>query len=60
MAGRAVSVVELFQFSTVRALAAHLDQPVDEGGAATVATTAAETGQDRAALRREMMRRGRR
>ncbi|HEU4561210.1 MAG TPA: amino acid adenylation domain-containing protein, partial [Longimicrobium sp.] len=58
--GRPVSVVDLFQFSTIRALAAHLDQPVEEGEAAKPETTAAETGQDRAATRREMMRRGRR
>ncbi|HYH79782.1 MAG TPA: amino acid adenylation domain-containing protein [Longimicrobium sp.] len=57
--GRPVSVIDLFQFSTVRALSAHLDQPAGDG-AAKPDTTAAETGQDRAALRREMLRRGRR
>jgi amino acid adenylation domain-containing protein len=57
--GRAVTVIELFQFSTARALAAHLDEAQD-GEDAKPDTTAAATGQDRAALRREMMRRGRR
>ncbi|HET7232476.1 MAG TPA: phosphopantetheine-binding protein, partial [Longimicrobium sp.] len=61
--GRPVTVVDLFQFSTVRALAAHLDAQAAEaesGEAAKPDTAAAETGQDRAAMRREMMRRGRR
>jgi len=59
--GRRVSVIDLFQFSTVRALAEHLEQQAGDGDAAPRPdTTAAETGQDRAALRREMMRRGRR
>ena len=59
-AGRPVTVVDLFQFSTVRALAEHLGQAPDEGDAAKPDTAAAEAGQDRAALRRQMMRRARR
>jgi len=61
--GVPVSVIDLFQFSTVRALAAHLEQQAADaaaGEAPKVDTAAAETGQDRAATRREMMRRGRR
>lgn len=61
--GLPVSVIDLFQFSTVRALAAHLEQQAADaqaGEAPRADTAAAETGQDRAALRREMMRRGRR
>jgi amino acid adenylation domain-containing protein len=58
--GRPVSVIDLFQFSTVRALAEHLEQQAEDGDAAPRPDTAAETGQDRAALRREMLRRGRR
>jgi amino acid adenylation domain-containing protein len=59
--GRPVSVIDLFQFSTVRTLAAHLEQQAADGDSAPKPdTAAAETGQDRAALRREMMRRGRR
>jgi len=57
--GRAVGVIDLFQFSTVRALAEHLDAPaetVPEEGA----PAAPKPGEDRAATRREMLRRGRR
>jgi amino acid adenylation domain-containing protein len=56
--GRAVGVIDLFQFSTVRALAEHLDAPSEvpaEDGSA-----APKPGEDRAAMRREMLRRGRR
>ena len=55
-----VSVIDLFQFSTVRALAAHLDRGRADTGAPKHDTAAAHTGHDRAALRREMLRRARR
>jgi hypothetical protein len=55
--GRPVTVVDLFQFSTVRALAAHLDPAPDEAEAAGPGTEPAETGQDRVTMRRAMMRR---
>jgi amino acid adenylation domain-containing protein len=58
--GRPVTVVDLFQFSTVRALAAHLDPTPDAGEAATPEAAADEPEQDRGAMRRAMMRRGRR
>ncbi|HVG43698.1 MAG TPA: amino acid adenylation domain-containing protein [Longimicrobium sp.] len=56
--GRAVGVIDLFQFSTVRALAAHLDTPADAGAGED--SPAPKPGEDRAAMRREMLRRGRR
>ncbi|HEU4884066.1 MAG TPA: amino acid adenylation domain-containing protein [Longimicrobium sp.] len=59
-AGRPVTVVDLFQFSTVRALAAHLDSAPDAGVTARPDTAAEEPEQDRGAMRRAMMRRGRR
>jgi acyl-CoA synthetase (AMP-forming)/AMP-acid ligase II len=56
--GREVGVIDLFQFSTVRALAAHLEARGAAGG--LVESPGAQAGQDRAAVRREMLRRGRR
>jgi amino acid adenylation domain-containing protein len=61
--GRTVGVIDLFQFSTVRTLAAHLDARPEagaEGPPAAEASPGAQAGQDRAAVRREMLRRGRR
>jgi phosphopantetheine binding protein len=58
--GVEVSVIDLFQYSTVRQLAEHVDARRAEGGAPHDDTAAAQAGQDRAAMRREMMRRGRR
>ncbi|MFL5383056.1 MAG: phosphopantetheine-binding protein, partial [Longimicrobiaceae bacterium] len=59
--GREVGVIDLFQFSTVRALAEHLDAQAAAGdGAAEDSPPAAKPGEDRAAMRREMLRRGRR
>ncbi len=47
---RELSVVELFQFPTIRSLARRLDQAVDTGRAASV-------GRDRGAARRALLRR---
>ncbi|MBV9108182.1 MAG: non-ribosomal peptide synthetase, partial [Gemmatimonadetes bacterium] len=68
-----VAMLDLFQFPTVRTLAAHLDAarradpPPAQGdaspeqpSAAPVADAAARAGFDRAALRRELLRRGKR
>jgi acyl-CoA synthetase (AMP-forming)/AMP-acid ligase II/acyl carrier protein len=54
-----VSVIDLFQFPTVRALAAYLDKRRGDAGAPKHDTAAAAVGHDRAALRRELLRRGR-
>jgi aryl carrier-like protein len=53
-----VTVIDLFRFPTVRALAAHLAAPASEADARPAADDA-QPGHDRAALRREMMRRRR-
>ena len=60
--GHAVGVIDLFQFSTVRALAEHLDAQAAAayGAFGDYAAPAAKPGEDRAATRREMLRRGRR
>ncbi|HEX6747472.1 MAG TPA: amino acid adenylation domain-containing protein [Longimicrobium sp.] len=59
-----VSVIDLFQFATVRQLAEQLDArakaaaaPDDPAAAPRDETAAAQVGQDRAAMRREMLRR---
>jgi len=65
--GQPVSMVDLFEFPTVRALAAHLDQQraaaehpaTGDAAPAKQESAASETGQDRAAMRRDMMRRRR-
>jgi amino acid adenylation domain-containing protein len=54
--GREVGVVDLFQFSTIRALAEHLDAAKAPAEEAPVPAP----GEDRAAMRRELLRRGRR
>jgi amino acid adenylation domain-containing protein len=55
--GKPITVVELFQFPTVAALAAHLDAGASEGGPAADAAPAEAT--ERGSSRREMMRRQR-
>jgi amino acid adenylation domain-containing protein len=55
---RDVSVVELFQYPTVGALAAHLDSTADPTAAPAPAAEAAQ-GSERGSSRREMMRRQR-
>jgi amino acid adenylation domain-containing protein len=56
--GQEVSVVELFQFPTVGALAVHLDSRAAAGAAPAPAAEAAQ-GTERGTSRREMMRRQR-
>ncbi|HSU17608.1 non-ribosomal peptide synthetase [Longimicrobium sp.] len=61
-----ISVIDLFRFPTVRAQAAHIASQGDGAAAGadargdTRSETAAQPGHDRAAMRREMLRRGRR
>jgi amino acid adenylation domain-containing protein len=58
--GRSVSVVELFQFPTVAALAAHLDAGAAQAASAAPARDAAPAeATERGTSRREMMRRQR-
>jgi amino acid adenylation domain-containing protein len=60
--GTDVSVVDLFHFTSVRQLAAELETraAASSTSAAAPVSADAQPGQDRAALRREMQRRGRR
>jgi amino acid adenylation domain-containing protein len=58
--GRAVSVVELFQYPTVGALAAHLESTASaDSGASPPPAAEAAQGSERGQSRREMMRRQR-
>jgi amino acid adenylation domain-containing protein len=56
---REVSVVELFQFPSVGALAAHLESSAAAAGAPPAPAAEAAQGTERGASRREMMRRQR-
>ena len=58
--GREVSMVDLFQYPTVAALAAHLDAAARaEAGGADGGPAEKQAGRGRGACRREMLKRGR-